>query len=157
MQGAGTLADGLAKSLDAFIAWRDGQYDAALSALNEITLPEYPKGEGDFFYGQHLNRYLRAEILYQEDRLEEALRWYASLAEVSEFLLGPSYLRRAEIYEQLGDMGNAITYYTRFLDLWQDADAELQPQVEQARQRLDRLVGDTVREPDDVANPEEEA
>ncbi len=101
------------------------------------------------------HRYLRAELLYQEGRLEEALRWYASLAEVSEFLLGPSYLRRAEIYEQLGETENAITYYTRFLDLWQDADPELQPQVEQARQRLDRLVGDTVREPDDVARPGE--
>ncbi len=48
-----------------------------------------------------------------------------------------SYLRRAEIYEHLGETDKAIAYYTRFIELWQEADANLQAQVEQARQRLE--------------------
>ena len=68
--------------------------------------------------------------------------------------LGPSYLRRAEIYEHLGETENAIKYYTHFLDLWQDADPELQSAwVEPARQRLERLLEDAVREPGEVAQP----
>ena len=70
--------------------------------------------------------------------------------------LGPSYLRRAEIYEQLGDTENAITYYTHFLDLWKDAAADLQSDwVEPAHQRLNRLLEDTLREPAEVAQPGE--
>ena len=33
-------------------------------------------------------------------------------------------------------------YYTRFVDLWKDADAELQPAVRDVRGRIARLAGE---------------
>ena len=55
----------------------------------------------------------------------------------------------------LGETDNAIKYYTHFINLWQDADDALQPQVTQARRRLDRLFSGTVHEPVDIAEPGE--
>jgi tetratricopeptide (TPR) repeat protein/tRNA A-37 threonylcarbamoyl transferase component Bud32 len=62
---------------------------------------------------------------------------------VEEYLtLGPTYQRLATLYEQRGDRNNAIEYYNRFIELWKDADPELQPQVQHARERLAALVGE---------------
>ena len=55
----------------------------------------------------------------------------------------PFALRRlGELYEARGDRDHAVEYYEKFIDLWRDADAELQPQVEDARRRLAGLVGE---------------
>lgn len=35
-----------------------------------------------------------------------------------------------------------IHYYTRFIDLWKDADPELLPQVAALRRQLKRLTGE---------------
>ncbi len=114
-----------------------------------------------WFYENSLVRYLRAEILYGEGRYEEALPWFTSLddggyvveARAGMFYLGPSYLRRAQIYEHLGEHENAIAFYTRFVTLWKDCEPELRPQVEAAQERLDRLLDGAVREPADLVRP----
>ena len=36
-------------------------------------------------------------------------------------------------------MAKAIEHYQKFVDLWKDADPELQPKVREARARLDAL------------------
>ena len=159
-QAKNDLAFSFARTLEALAAWQEDQPEEALVALDEARLqPTWRQAVSSPIYDQVLARYARAEILYAKGRYEEALPWYTSLHDGlktgGEGYLGPSYLRRAEIYEHLGETDKAITYYTRFIELWQDADPELQPQVEQARQRLNRLVGDTVREPGDVARPGE--
>ena len=46
---------------------------------------------------------------------------------------------RAQIADQQGDTAAAIRSYRNFLDLWQDADPELQPRVAAARAALARL------------------
>lgn len=48
--------------------------------------------------------------------------------------------RLGELYDGLGDLENAAVYYARFVDLWEDADPELQPRVEAARGRLQEIV-----------------
>jgi tetratricopeptide (TPR) repeat protein len=48
-------------------------------------------------------------------------------------------LRLGELWEARGDRSKATTYYARFVDLWKDADPELQPQVADVRRRLARL------------------
>jgi hypothetical protein len=60
---------------------------------------------------------------------------------------GPSLLRRAQIYEQLGKPDKAMDFYRRFLKLWKDADPELQPFVDEARRSLDKLLEGEAREP----------
>jgi tetratricopeptide (TPR) repeat protein len=47
--------------------------------------------------------------------------------------------RLGELYAAGGDRAKARDYYGRFVDLWKDADAELQPIVADARAALKRL------------------
>jgi tetratricopeptide (TPR) repeat protein len=49
------------------------------------------------------------------------------------------YKRLGELYEAKGDRANAITYYRKFVDLWQHADPEFQPKVAEARKKLAAL------------------
>lgn len=53
--------------------------------------------------------------------------------------LGGAYKRLGELYEAKGDREKAAGYYTKFVELWKDADPELQPKVQEARRRLARL------------------
>ena len=51
-----------------------------------------------------------------------------------------NYLRRlGELYEQKGNRQKAIDYYSRFVELWKNADPDLQPQVADIRARITRL------------------
>jgi DNA-binding SARP family transcriptional activator len=50
-------------------------------------------------------------------------------------------LRMGELYEAKGDNVRAATAYRRFIELWNNADAPLQPQVKQARERLRVITG----------------
>jgi tetratricopeptide (TPR) repeat protein len=56
------------------------------------------------------------------------------------YTLAPSYKRLGELYEAKGDRKKAADYYGKFVDLWKDADPELQPGVTEVRQRLARLA-----------------
>ena len=56
--------------------------------------------------------------------------------------LAPTYRRLGEIYEAKGDRAKALEYYGDFVDLWRDADAILQPQVKEVRQRMAGLAGE---------------
>jgi tetratricopeptide (TPR) repeat protein len=47
--------------------------------------------------------------------------------------------RLGELYEAKGNRQKAAAHYRRFVDLWQNADPELQPQVAEVRQRLSRF------------------
>jgi len=60
--------------------------------------------------------------------------------------LGPTYRRLGELYEERGQLDKARDYYGRFLDLWKDADPELQPLVRDVRQRLVTLTRETGNE-----------
>ena len=53
----------------------------------------------------------------------------------------PNITRRlGELYEAKGDRASAARYYRRFVELWKNADPELQPQVAEVRARLARLT-----------------
>ncbi len=54
------------------------------------------------------------------------------------FLAG-SYKRLGELYQVKGDRQKAASYLSKFIDLWKDADPELQPKVTDARKRLQGL------------------
>jgi eukaryotic-like serine/threonine-protein kinase len=56
------------------------------------------------------------------------------------YTLAPSFKRLGELYEAKGDRKKAADYYGKFVDLWKDADPELQPGVTEVRQRLARLA-----------------
>ena len=50
-----------------------------------------------------------------------------------------SFKRLGELYEAKGNTAKAIENYRKFIDLWKDADPELQPAVRAARARLEEL------------------
>jgi eukaryotic-like serine/threonine-protein kinase len=54
--------------------------------------------------------------------------------------LAPSLKRLGELYEARGERKKATEYYGRFVDLWKNADPELQPGVKEVRARLARLA-----------------
>jgi tetratricopeptide (TPR) repeat protein len=54
-----------------------------------------------------------------------------------------TYKRLGELYEERGDGERAVDYYNQFVELWDDADQELQPVVRDVRARIARLVGET--------------
>ncbi len=49
------------------------------------------------------------------------------------------YERLGDLYEQRGDTAKAIYYYGKLVELWKDADPELQPRVEAARRAIAAL------------------
>jgi tetratricopeptide (TPR) repeat protein len=54
--------------------------------------------------------------------------------------LAPSLRRVGELYEAKGDPRQAIEYYGRFVELWKNADPELQSRVRDVRERIARLA-----------------
>ena len=56
--------------------------------------------------------------------------------------LAPTYRRLGELYEEKGDRAKAASYYQKFIDLWRDADADLQPQVAEVKKKLAKVVGE---------------
>ncbi len=140
---AGTLALDLALGIRGHVLRNQGRAAEALSALEEAR-HIIKWNTVSPFYSEPQERYLRGELLAELGRLEEALFWLETLSEGDAEdlpLLSPSHLRRAEIYERLGDRENARLHYSRFIELWEDADPELQLQVEAARRALARLSG----------------
>ncbi len=56
--------------------------------------------------------------------------------------LGPAYERLGQLYDQGGDYERAAEYYAKFVELWKEADPELQPRVEAAQTRLDAIFAE---------------
>jgi tRNA A-37 threonylcarbamoyl transferase component Bud32/tetratricopeptide (TPR) repeat protein len=55
----------------------------------------------------------------------------------------PRALKRlGEIYERQGNRPKALAYYQRFVELWRNADPELQPTVREVRERMADLAGE---------------
>ena len=61
------------------------------------------------------------------------------------FNLAPSLFRLGQLYQDAGDTTKAMDYYGRFVDLWKNADPELQPRVAEARRAMAELVPDRRR------------
>jgi tetratricopeptide (TPR) repeat protein len=51
-----------------------------------------------------------------------------------------AYERLAQLYDEKGDLEQAAGYYALFVELWADADPELQPRVQAARARMEEIV-----------------
>ena len=62
--------------------------------------------------------------------------------EIDSYYLPWAHKRLGELYEQRGDREKAALHYDKFIELWKNADPDLQPQVAEARRRLGELVGE---------------
>jgi len=139
---AGTLGPDLALTVEGYAASRRGDAVRALDRLEAMPMESgYPLLFISDLYSHGFARYLRARALQAVGREAEAERWYESLtANPYELVFrGPVHFHRAQIREKAGDEPGAIAHYRAFIELWQDADPELRPMVEEARAALARL------------------
>jgi serine/threonine protein kinase/Flp pilus assembly protein TadD len=138
------LVEDLAHGLRAQVAWKQGRPKEALSEFEQAQMKNrVDKIVWTSFYKQSLERFLRAELLYEMNRNEEAIGWYSSFGQswgYEYIYFAPSHLRRGQIYERMGQREKAIDHYARFIELWRDCDAELRPKTEKAKTRLEHLL-----------------
>jgi tetratricopeptide (TPR) repeat protein len=135
----GDLGWSLSRSLRARLALKQGRPALALAALEEARW-ERAAGRS---VAEVSDRFLRAELLRQLGRTEEAIGWYGAIAQRSSYelvYLAPAQFRLGQIYDQRGDSEKAISHYRRFRELWQTPDAELRWMVIQASRRLEALA-----------------
>jgi DNA-binding SARP family transcriptional activator/tetratricopeptide (TPR) repeat protein len=134
----------MAHGIRARVALEEGDAEGALRELEQVRMEHTPYNvaRNSPFRGRGAERFLRAEVLQRLGRDDEALQWYASLGATSyqeTIYLAPAHLRRAQIHERRGELERAREHYRRFVDLWNDADSELQPEVNRARLAMVRL------------------
>jgi tetratricopeptide (TPR) repeat protein len=142
---AGMAADAAleVRSLD---RWLQGRPQEALALLERQAFdPVSDFRDYSWVTARTFGRFLRAEILYELGQYEEAAGWYATIPRVKMWfhrdalLFAPVFRGRARALDALGRHEEALHYYRRFATRWQDADPHLQPQVEEARQRIREL------------------
>lgn len=114
-----------------------GDPEAAIALLEEARVRESCATCWEWHMGWALR---------EAGRLEDAAAEWQHMAE-----LGGQAFRRypidhlwairhlAPLYEELGDTGAALRHYQRLVDLWAEADPELQPAVAHARERIREL------------------
>jgi DNA-binding SARP family transcriptional activator/tetratricopeptide (TPR) repeat protein len=132
---ASELARSMGHSLRARIHLAGRQPAAALAELERAGWER----TAELSVAEVSDRFLRAELLRMLGRADEAIGWYASIAERASYelmYLAPAQLRLGWIYEARGPRTAALEHYRRFVELWRGADPELQPAVVEAERRV---------------------
>jgi tetratricopeptide (TPR) repeat protein len=125
--------------------WRhQGDNDRALEELESLTFEgvDYQEAYGSPFLSFSPERFLRAEILLEQGRAEEALPLLNSFGETSYFeevFVVPAHFRQGEAHENLDQPEEAIRNYQRVVDLWRDCQPPLCSWVEEAKASISRL------------------
>jgi tRNA A-37 threonylcarbamoyl transferase component Bud32/tetratricopeptide (TPR) repeat protein len=65
---------------------------------------------------------------------------FRSVPNLDGISLAPSHERLGQLYESKGNTAKAIEHYGKFVELWKNADPELQPRVRAAQERLRKLT-----------------
>jgi hypothetical protein len=132
---ASELARSMGHSLRARIHLAARRPAAALAKLEEAGWEK----TASLSIAEASDRFLRAELLSALGRTDEAIGWYASIAERASYelmYLAPAELRLGRIYDARGNGPAALEHYGRFVGLWREADPELQPAVGEAERRM---------------------
>ncbi len=124
-RGEIALAEGLNEA--AIAAFRDSDIGGCLTCAFPGLIRAYDAaGEPDSVIALS-ERYLTANHV-------------GRLRSVDHAFLGPALERLGQLYDERGDWPEAERHYARFIELWADADPELQSRVEAAQERLDESM-----------------
>lgn len=127
-------SSGRAKALEGYGLWRRGQPTAALALL------EASQARVDW-----VSRWWLGRLYYEVGRLGDSERVFQSASGYiiwSPLFIYPlAQLQLGKVYEDSNQYDKALESYEYFVHHWRDADAELQPMVEEARQAVIRLKG----------------
>ena len=142
----GSVTSDLAAGLRSMAARAEGDPELALAALDEIRMDIfYQMAMASPYDGLVLERFERGTLLQNLGRYDEAVGWLENLGSVgaAEVAMEPgAALYLARIHESMGEQALAAERYAEFVDMWRDADPELQPIVEEAREAVRRLAPD---------------
>jgi tetratricopeptide (TPR) repeat protein len=133
-------ASGMRHSMNAIIALAEKRYSDGISELRAAdTGPCLTCMEPLLAYAFDLSR-------QSDSSLASYTRYTASTsilnrANNDQYFLAVAYRRLGELWEDKGDKAKAAENYTKFIDLWKNADPELQPKVAEAKARLAKLTG----------------
>ncbi len=129
------------KSIEGVTAAAERRYDDALALLRESgdTSRQAPWALPDIGrVHDQAGRPDSARVFYE--RYLGATSFYRADLDANE--LARVLFRLGEIYESQGDRARASERYGQFVDLWKDADPELQPRVREAKRRLATLAAE---------------
>ena len=124
---------------DGALAFAEGRYDVALADLNEADKRLYERTDILAIW-----RFLGQDRLKQSDSAIATGEAYLKLTRPSRLGQDAQFLpglrqRLGELYEAKGDQAKALEHYQAFVDLWKNADPELQPRVRDVKARIDRI------------------
>ncbi len=142
------LAEFKHELLTAEIFLAEGSFEMALTACKKTSLLRFPTWSSDLaplVYNRPFIRDTMARAYKQKGKLDDAIAEYERLITFDpnskdRRLIHPKYhFWLANLYEEKGWKGKAIEHYSKFLDLWKDADPGI-AEVEDARKRLALLL-----------------
>ena len=121
------------------LAFAEGRHAEAVE-LHQRNRERFPNCET-------CNVYEIAEAYDQMGEPDSAIAYFRKLIEFRGLGIGDRrqalVLRRlGQLHEQKGDKAKALEYYGRFVELWKDADHELQPKVGETRRWIAQLAGE---------------
>ncbi|GEM_PF-3435150 len=109
--------------LKGYAAWRNGKLKEAAD--------HWSRANAAFLFGA----IWRGDLYREMGQLGKAEDWY-----VAAWHYPLTHDRLGRLYEQMNKPKKAAAAYRRFIKAWKKADPELQPRVQQARERLEQLV-----------------
>jgi len=124
--------------VDTYLLMSDGEYEQALERVGQLE----PDNCGLCGITE------KAKIFDALGQADSALVYYERYLETPDIAhaawdnenRGPTLERLGQLYDEAGDPEQAAVYYARFVELWTDADPELQPRVQSAQARLEEIV-----------------
>jgi tetratricopeptide (TPR) repeat protein len=139
----------LARDLRAFVAFTegrpaDGLLELEAPGLRGAEARPWERAYSSPFFSESLGRFEGGQASAQMGDNQAAHTAFASIWMSNSFdlaYMAPSHFARAELSDQDGDPVQALRHYRRFVELWQDADAEFAERVAFARERIRVLEG----------------
>jgi tetratricopeptide (TPR) repeat protein len=126
------------------IALAEKRYQDAITEFRRSALAADGKPYDDNPLRVHFELGRAFDLANQPDSAIAELEAYVntpweSRPDADWYALAGTHKRLGELYDAKGDRQNAISHLSKFVELWKNADAELQPAVADAKRRLARL------------------
>ena len=124
---------------DASLAMAYGRYPEALASVDRAA--SAPNERVDAL---RISRFMMLDRMQLADSAITAGEAYLNTHHHTRLMTDAFYLaslrqRLGEMYEAKGQIDKALEHYTAFVELWKNADPELQPRVRDVRSRVERL------------------
>jgi tetratricopeptide (TPR) repeat protein len=126
------------------IAVAEKQYAVAIDEFRRADVAYDGQPDSRLGVRLHFNLGRAFDLANQPDSAIAQLEAYTAVHDDSRidddvFALAGAHKRLGELYDAKGDRERAISHLSKFVELWKNADPDLQPAVADAKRRLARL------------------